>query len=190
MADPRAKLKITLAIIAGLMIVAAVSAFYQYRRNQAKPLLSIPKAANKAIMALSRIHQTATKDGVVQWELEAETAELEAGSAKMVLREPRVNFYLDDGSKMSLTAREGVLFTRNNDMLVRGAVNIYHQRYTLETEALAYHHDRRILKADVPVQIASQAVDLRAASMTYDLTENQARFSGRVKGVVYAIPEI
>ncbi len=185
MANRTAKFKIALTVVAGLMVVAAIGAFYQYRRYQAKLSISIPSVVSKAVMALSQVRQTATKDGVVQWELEADAAELEAEPGKMVLQSPQVHFYLDDGSKVRLTAQKGILFTRNNDMLVQGNVFIYNDRYTLKTEALAYQHGRRILKADVPVRIAGQAIDLQAATMTYDLNKNQAEFIGQVKGVLH-----
>ncbi len=191
MADRTTKLKIVLTVTAGLIAISAFGAFYLNRRSQANlPSTRPPETASEASMALSQIRQTATKDGVVQWKLEAETAELRSESGELVLHSPVVHFFLDDGSEVKLTAREGVLHTRNNDIQVHGNVIVDNDRYTLETDALAYHHKLRLLESDVPVRISGRSIDLQAATMKYDLNKNQAEFTGRVRGVLNEDPSI
>lgn len=185
------KIRWALTVASGLSIIAVVWIFYQFRQNQSALQIPLPpKQATKAIMALSRVHQTATKDGIVQWELDADTARLEADTGKMVLQSPQVNFFLDDGTRVRLTAREGVLYTRNNNMEVRGNVHLRNDRYSLKTEILAYEHDHRVMRADAPVHITGQAIELKAAAMHYDLKTNQTLFSGPVEGLLYENPPI
>jgi len=191
MAGRSQKIKWTIATIVALAVIAVGWAFYQYRQTRSSLKIPLPpETATQAIMALSRVHQTATKDGHTQWELDAEAAELEAGTGKMVLQAPKVNFFLEDGTKISLTAREGVLHTKTNDMEVHGKVRIHNDRYTLTTETLTYEHDQRVLQAESAVKITGAAMDLKAAAMRYDLTTNQTEFDGRVEGILYENPAL
>lgn len=189
MADRKSALKLILTAATLLGVVALAVVFFQFRRQQLQPL-PIPDLATKALMTLAKVHQTATKDGKVQWELDAATAQLEADSGEMRLTSPRIVFFTDNGDKVLLTAEKGVLNTRNNDMQVSGNVRLRDDRYTLLTEALVYQHDRHILRTDVPVIIIGRAFDLRANKMTYNLEENLAQFDGQVKGNLHEDPAI
>lgn len=180
-----------LMITAGLSIIAVAWMFYQFRQSQSAMQVPLPTdAATKAIMALSRVHQTATKDGTIQWQLDASTAELEADTGRMVLQAPQVDFFLDDGTQVHLTARQGILYTRENNIKVSGNVQVRNDRYTMVTEVLAYEHDQRVLHADVPVLIKGQTIELKAARMRYDLKTNQTQFTGQVEGIIYENPAI
>lgn len=181
MADRKRHIKIVLtsAIVVGIGILVTV--FLQLRSDQ-EGALPIPMPAVNALMTLAKVHQTATKDGKVQWELDAESAQLEANGGRMILTAPVVEFYMEDGTKVNLTAEKGILHTGSNDMEVTGNVRLHNDRYTLLTEALIYQHKQRMLKSDAPVHIKSAAMALRADKMTYNLDENLAKFIGKVEG--------
>jgi len=191
MARRTQKLKWWIAAAVGLCFISVLWIFYQYRQTREGLKIPLPpEAATQAIMALSKVHQTATKDGHTQWELDADAAELEAGTGKMVLQAPSVNFFLEDGTRIKLTAREGILHTTSNDMEVRGKVRIRNDRYTLTTDRLTYEHDHRVLLADSAVQITSESIELKAARMRYDLNTNQTQFDGQVEGILYDNPAL
>jgi LPS export ABC transporter protein LptC len=171
-------------VIGLLLIIAATVAlrWVQSRRRQSQPLAAPVEKASDALMTLMGIHQTATKEGNVQWELDADSAQMEADNGRMILIEPKVDFIMRDGGKVHLTARKGVLDTRNNDMAARGKVRLRNDQYELETESLKYQHEARLLNCQTPVRIIGPAFDLRADRMTYNLEENRAYFDGRVEG--------
>ncbi|MFZ1986599.1 MAG: LPS export ABC transporter periplasmic protein LptC [Desulfatitalea sp.] len=181
MADRKHLIKYIIITVVLLIFAALAGLFTHARRPQGQPV-PIPEVATKALMTLVGIHQTATKEGQVQWELDADSAQLEADGNRMILTAPRVDFVMKDGTKVRLTAKQGVLDTHNNDMAVSGEVRLRNDQYLLETEALAYQHDRRTLHSDAPVHIIGPAFDLRADQMTYNLEENRAQFDGRVEG--------
>jgi LPS export ABC transporter protein LptC len=184
MVNSRKRMKRALTVVIVLSLLAVAWTFIEFQSNRQKLQKAIPQMASKAVMALSRVSQTATKDGAVQWKMEAAGAELEAGTGRMILQSPEVHFFMEDGTKVHLTARQGILNTRSNDMEVRGDVSLRNDRYTLTTESLFYKHDNRILRADKPVDIAGGVLQLRASDMVYDLKANQAQFGGRVKGTL------
>lgn len=135
-----------------------------------------------ASMALSNVRQTSIKDGVKEWHLDAASATLLEAEHKMVLNEPRVEFFMQNGETLTLTAQEGVLDTESNDIQVSGNVIVHHQSYTLTGEAFAYTHANQHLVSQAPVEINSDRMDLSAARMTVDLKTQQTEFAGNVKG--------
>lgn len=182
------QIKAVLTVVLILSLGAVLWFFLHFRQDRGALRLPLPKAATDALMALSNVRQTATKDGEIQWQLEAATAELEAETGKMVLQSPRIDFFMQDGTQVRMTAEKGVLNTNNNNMEVRGHVLLNNGRYTMATERLAYEHDLRIITARAPVQIEGQAIQLHAAAMTYDLKTDQARFDGPVEGILNENP--
>lgn len=183
MADRKKRLKLILSLICILGIAAPGIVFLRFKKQQVPPV-ALPESATKALMSLAQIHQTATKDGKIEWELDAQSAQLEADSGRMILKAPVIEFIMADGGKVHLTAESGVLNTRSNDMQVNGNVSLQNDRYTLTTQALDYNHADRILSSDHPVQIKSRAFDLRADKMTYNLNSNLALFDGQVEGIL------
>ena len=181
-------IKLILTLVLGLSLGAVFWFFFQFRENQGALPAVLPKLAAKSVMALSHIQQTATKDGVVQWRLQAAAAELEADSGRMVLQSPKVTFFLEDGGQVHLTAEKGILNTKTNNMEVKGNVHLTNDRYTLVTEELDYQHDLRVISTKTPVQISGQAIHLDAAAMAYDLNTDQTRFSGPVEGILRENP--
>jgi LPS export ABC transporter protein LptC len=178
--------KTQLKLIVGGMALAAIVLVavlvYTARRPASAPSEALSKAAATAVMMLSKVHQTATQDGRIQWELKAESARLQDKGNRMILDSPQVEFTLEDGGKAYLTAAKGVLNTVTNDIQVRGNVRVRNDRYTLESEALDYNHTERLLRSKTPVRISSSTINLDADEMVYDLKTNQAQFFGAVEG--------
>lgn len=180
-ASPHKKIKIVL-VAAILGCILAVGAIFVQSRLAVQPAQVLNRMAADAIMSLANVRQTATKDGAVQWHLEAKSAQLNDKRHRMELAAPRVEFFLEDGSRAILTADTGVLDTETNDIQVSGNVRVKNDRYVLQTETLSYQHADRVLMSRQPVHIAGQAFELMADSMTYHLNSNQALFSGAVNG--------
>jgi LPS export ABC transporter protein LptC len=183
-ADRRRRIKLALAGIIIVALAAVIWSFARFRAGQTALQRAVPEVASKAVMALSKVHQTATRDGVIQWEMDAESAELEAKTGRMILNAPEVEFLMQDGTRVHLSARRGILDTESNDIQVQGNVSLTNDRYTLTTETLSYRHAERLLMSDRPVKIVGDAMRLQATAMTYDLNTNRAQFGGRVKGMV------
>lgn len=176
-------IKYALIAVATLAVTALIVVFIQSKKESSQSV-QLSKTATKALMRLAKIHQTATREGKMEWELDAESAQLEPDTGKMLLNSPTIEFYMQDGQKVYLCAKLGVLDTRSNDMQVQGNVQLQNDRYTLSTEALAYDHDDRTLTSNTPIFIKSRAFDLRADTMTYNLNTNLAQFDGQVEGTL------
>ncbi|MBI5064426.1 MAG: LPS export ABC transporter periplasmic protein LptC [Desulfatitalea sp.] len=182
MADRKHLIKYLLIGVLLVIVTTVAVRFVHFRQQQGHPLPTADQIATDALMTLVNIHQTATKEGKVQWELDADSAQLEAENGRMILTGPRVDFITRDGGKVRLTARKGVLHTRSSDMAARGQVRLRNDQYELESESLKYQHKERLLSSQTQVRIIGPAFDLRADRMTYNLEENRAYFEGRVEG--------
>jgi lipopolysaccharide export system protein LptC len=179
----RKKYKIAALTIVLICFLIALVVMAQRRSSKGEGTkVPLPPSTVNAFMALVGVRQTATKDGARQWELQAESAQLEAESGRMILDKLRVDFFPENGGKVLLTADKGFLNTKTNDIQVQGKVRIQNDQYTLATDDLSYRHTERILSSDSPVHILGQTADLEADRMVYDLDKNQARFEGKVKG--------
>jgi LPS export ABC transporter protein LptC len=135
-------------------------------------------------MALSNVRQTAVKDGIKEWHLEAAAATLQEAENKMVLEQPEVEFYLHSGGVVTLSAQKGVLDTKSNDMQVSGQVVVRDGDYTLRGEAFAYTHDQHRLVSRAPVEIRSERLHLTARRLMVDLETHRTELAGNVKGIL------
>jgi LPS export ABC transporter protein LptC len=182
MSRTRRGIKLGLTIVILLIFGALTMVFVQLKRHQGQHSIEIPKSAGDALLTLAGFEKTAVRNGRKQWKLDAESAELMEGGGTVRLHIPKVDFFLEDGDRVALTATQGELDTDTNDITVQGAVHLSNDRYIMQTDSLVYHHDTKMLEARQPVSVTGQGMSLTADSMIYDITTNQARFSGHVKG--------
>lgn len=173
-----------LLIVGLLALVATVTVFIGYRRVTRHPEVLLDLVQKEADMQLNKIRQTATKNGIREWRLEADSATLMEKQKTMLLANPDVEFFMEDGDNVHLTADQGKIFTDSSRMHVSGQVSANTSRYQFKTEALEYDPAKRELRADTPVRLSSQSYTLRADSMAMDLKTNITRFEGGVKGTI------
>ena len=140
---------------------------------------SIQSAAK---MSLGKVHHTATRDGVIEWSLDASSARLLDEKKQLILDDLSAVFYMKDGEEAQLTAAKGFLHTDSNDIEVAGNVVVKNNDYVLKTEKLKYEHIRRILFSNVSVEISGDSKKLTADSISFDLNTKKTIFEGNVKG--------
>lgn len=179
----RTRISLLLTAVIFVTIGAVALRFFDERRGRAEKPLDT-QAPPGATMALANVSQTAVKDGIKEWHLEAAAATLLEAEHKMILERPEVEFYMQNGDVLTLTAREGILDTETNDIQVSGHVVVRHQEYTLTGEAFAYAHEAQLLTSQSPVEIHSRRLNLSAARMTVDLNTQETELAGNVKGIL------
>jgi len=101
-----------------------------------------------------------------------------------IVEKPSVVFFLNDGGKVYLTAKQGIIETASNNMTAKGNVVVKNGQYTLKTENLYYHHKKRVLVAKAPVKITGEMFDLKSNFMVYNLKTKKTRFRGKVRGTI------
>lgn len=169
---------------AALLLAATVVVFIGYRRTTQDPDALLALIQKEADMQLSHIRQTAMKNGIREWRMEAESATLLEKEKSMLLGRPVVEFFMQDGDNVHLTADQGHVTTDSSHIAVSGRVSAETSRYRLQTERLNYDPEKRELIADSPVTVSGEAFTLSADTMTIDLESNITRFEGGVEGII------
>lgn len=167
-----------------LTLVATVAVFVGYRRLTGDPDVLMDLMQENADMQLNNIHQTAMKNGIREWRLEAESATLIETEKTMLLTRPKVEFFMNDGDNLHLTADRGTIATDSSRMTVSGRVAADTRLYRFRTEALDYDPAARELRADTPVTLSGQSFSLRADTMAMELDTRITRFEGDVEGII------
>lgn len=157
---------------------------YRHFSSQEKAKKIVSGAANNANISIGKVHQTSTRNGIVEWRLDAASMNYFAEKSQSLFQDLFVTFYLKDRTEINLTADEGVLKTASKNMRVSGHVVVKNKNYQLETEKLDYNHSKRIISARVPVKIIGDSFALTADSMSLDLKTKLTVLEGNVKGTL------
>jgi len=156
--------------------------FFQYRHMSEKNRSLVSTVENKANVSIGRAHQTATRDGIKEWSLDAASADYMDKKNQAIFKDLSLTFFLKDNSEVYLTADRGILKTDSNDMEINGNVVVTNSGYKLRCENLYYAHEKRIISSKVPVKIIGDSFELVADSMSLYLNTNRVSFDGKVKG--------
>ena len=179
----RKKIKIFLLAMMALSLAVVIAVFVGYRRILDKPDIPVSSFKKEAPLALDRIRQTATKNGIREWSLEAGSAYFNDKSNRAFLRDVSVTFFLKDGRQVNVTANEGVLSTETRDIEAHGNVVVTSGDYRLNTEKIYYDHRQRLISSQTAVKIRGEAFLLNADSMSFDLDTSRGALNGNVKGI-------
>lgn len=177
------KLKFFLLALILITFVIIVTVFVGYRRMLNRPDVKVSSFKEDANLFIDRVQQTATKDGIKEWSLDASSAHYNDKNKQAFLKDLSVTFFLKDGQQVNVTADEGVLKTDSSDIEATGNVVVKNAKYQLNTENIFYDHHRRLISSKTPVKIWSDEINLRADSITFDLNTNRAALEGNVKGI-------
>jgi LPS export ABC transporter protein LptC len=133
------------------------------------------------------------KDGKTVWEITADDAQYSDESKEIVVTQPQVTLYLDDGQRQAkLTGREGHLFLDGDDQSGRelksvaldGDVVVWLDDLQLRTAHATY--DRATDRITVPgdVTIVGTRLAVQARHMEVDVTPQLVRLQGDVRTVL------
>jgi LPS export ABC transporter protein LptC/lipopolysaccharide transport protein LptA len=178
------------AVVAVLVLgtAAAVMVGTRWLLPIAQPTAPETPAAASSAMVIDGIQQTAARDGVTEWVLNARSGTLLQAEKKFLLVEPHVTFFRPDGQSFLLSARHGAVSTDSHDMEAEGDVEIWNDRYRIRTERVRYAHADRVIEADRPVKITGDRREITADTGSVDLKANRVRLEGEVQGEIPAEP--
>jgi LPS export ABC transporter protein LptC len=181
------KLKLILlsVILVGLGVTLAV--FISHRRILGKQKNIVSDIRNNANISIGKAHQTATRNGIKEWNLDAASVNYMVKKNQAIFQDLSITFYLKNKTEVSLTANKGILKIDSNDMEILGNVVVKNSIYRLKTENLSYRHNQRIIFSKVPVKVSGAAFNLVADSMSLNLNTNKTMFEGKVQGTLREI---
>ena len=92
------KLKTALYCSIGLAVVGLGFGFMSYLRVKEEPKALHSALHKESDVSLNRIHHVATRDGIKEWTLDAESAQYEKADNKTVFKDLVATFFLEDGN--------------------------------------------------------------------------------------------
>jgi len=182
----RRSIKLLLLVTIFLVFGVVLTVFIGYRTvsNPQEMFLS-SLIQDDATIAIDRVHQTSTKNGIKEWSLDATSAQFIEKDRQAIFDEPSVTFYLENDQSVNLSANKGYLNTDTRDIRIDGDVIADDGEFKILTDTLNYEHKRRILITVKPVQILGSTFRLNADSALYDLNSQQTTFDGSVEGIIF-----
>jgi lipopolysaccharide export system protein LptC len=178
----RIKLNILLISIILLVFGVILTVFLNYRNGLEINDVSGTIGSNKANISIGKAHQTATRNGIKEWSLDAASADYMTDKKQAVFKGLSVTFFLKDNSKVYITADRGLLNTDSNDMEISNHVVVKYTQFKLRCENLYYEHKKQIIFSNVPVNITGDSFQLVADAMSLNLNTNKTLLEGKVKG--------
>jgi len=179
-------IKLLLLITIFLVFGVVLTVFIGYRTvsNPQEMFLS-SLIQDDATIAIDRVHQTSTKNGIKEWSLDARSAQFIEKDRQAVFDDLSVTFYLENDHSVNLSANKGYLNTDTRDIRIDGDVIADDGEFKILTDTLNYEHKRRVLIAVKPVQILGSTFRLNADSALYDLNSQQTTFDGSIEGTIF-----
>ena len=175
-------LLITMFLVFGVVLTVFIG--YRTVSNPQEMFLS-SLIQDDATIAIDRVHQTSTKNGIKEWSLDARSAQFIEKDRQAVFDDLSVTFYLENDHSVNLSANKGYLNTDTRDIRIDGDVIADDGEFKILTDTLNYEHKRRVLIAVKPVQILGSTFRLNADSALYDLNSQQTTFDGSIEGTIF-----
>ena len=163
-------------------IVSAVFVGYRHISDKEDNLIS--NIRSKANISIGKAHQTATRNGITEWSLDAASVDYINDKNQAIFHDLSVKFFLKDKTNVYLKADRGILNTDSQNMKIFGNVVVENGSYRLKCDNLYYRHNGRMIYSDTSVSITGDLFNLVADSMSLDLNTNRSIFEGKVEGTL------
>ena len=178
----RKKLNILFISIILLVFGIILTVFFKYRNGIEISDRTGAVIPDKANISIGRAHQTATRNGIKEWSLDAASADYMTEKNQAVFKDLSLTFFLKDRTKVYVTADRGLLKTDSDDIEISNNVVVKYTQYKLRCDNLYYEHKKQIIFSNVPVNITGDSFQLVADAMSLNLNTNRTLFEGKVKG--------
>ncbi|HID29336.1 MAG TPA: LPS export ABC transporter periplasmic protein LptC [Desulfobacterales bacterium] len=178
------KLRTVVYSLIGMMVAGVGFGLIGYHRLKGEPknLLSVLPKNND--VSLNHIHHVATRDGVKEWTLDAESAQYQKADNKTVFKDILATFFLKHGKSIHLNGRDGVFLTDTKNMEVWGDVVVQSGEYKLNTDKLRYEHKTQTISTETPIVIKGDRIEITGDRMVFNLETEQMVVCGRVEAVL------
>jgi LPS export ABC transporter protein LptC len=135
--------------------------------------------------SIRQFHRVKVEDGRMVWDLRAEKADfLDVG--RVVVEEPKLSFYTDDGRAVELSGALGEVTLRGPDVEridLRGDIDVTVGRYRLRTPEASWIDALNSVVAASGVELTGGGVELTGDAMVVELDTQRVVVAGGVQTV-------
>jgi LPS export ABC transporter protein LptC len=117
------------------------------------------------------------------WEVSAAEARYFDNEELVVVREPAVMIFLEDGRVLKLGGREGRVYLGGQDLRrveIQGAIHVEFGQYAMEGEYAHYDREQDVVTAPGQVEISGEGISIRGEKLELEVSSQRLRLS---KGV-------
>ena len=183
---PRTPSRTVMTLIGiGLIAFAFLMVFFFRSPSSAPPDRPPQEAPSEAPAdsSLGVIHQVFTKNGRVEWILDASQARQMKEQNLIELENLSAVYFFKEGQEVRLTANRGYWHTDSNNVEVLGNVVVDMGDYRLVTENMNLRYQKRYMFTNDTVLIFGPDANLVADSMEFFIDTETAKFNGNVEGL-------
>jgi len=129
-------------------------------------------------------HRVKVDNGRKVWEVSASEAQYYEDEEMVVVKEPTVSFYLEDGRVVALRGNEGKVYLGGRDLQsveMIGDIDVQLGEYALRAEKATYDRRSDAIVAPGEVEISGDSFDVRGEQMEVSVGSQTLKLSGGVE---------
>lgn len=142
-------------------------------------------ALDRADAGIDQFTFTQSKDGTVQWQVQAQRARVFESEKRAMLEDVQVTLFGKKGWELKLAGDEGTIDTEKRDFLLAkraGTIVVQLESgYTIYTNHLAWADERREISTQDPVQITGHGLDVTGQGFVGKLDSEEFRILDDVR---------
>jgi LPS export ABC transporter protein LptC len=143
----------------------------------------LPKVAQH----IRNFRRVKVEHGRTVWEITAQDAQYFEKHDQVVVREPRVTFFMKDGRQAQVAGTEGRLTIKEHELAaftLKGSVKVDLNGLQLETEEAVYDREHDLITAPGPVALRGTTLEVHGNGMEIHVTPQQFRVLSDVRTVL------
>jgi len=153
-----------------------------------KRVAEIPGVFEHADADIDRFSFVQTKDGAMQWKVEARRARIVEHESKAVLEDLQVTLFGENGTTMILEGDEGIVDTESHNLTLEkreGSIPIrLESGYTIYTNRLHWMNTIQEISTDAPVTIHGDGIEITGLGLRGTLGTETFTITKDVRAVV------
>lgn len=169
-------------VVSVLGLVVLVGLHYMNSKG-----LEVVVAEDRSVgLKMSGIHYSSTRDGKVQWVLDAKSATAFKRGERTIFDTVKLVFFAADATTYKLTANEGTVDEKLGTVEVRGDVHVESMdgKYSLKTEVLNYSSEMKRFETDRPVELLASGMDVTGTGLMIDIDRGVLKVQSNVRAVL------
>ncbi len=154
----------------GLLILSVILAFLliylltTQTETDSKAVSAVPRGLQDADAGIDDFTYVQSRDGAVQWEVQAKRAHMFESEHRALLQEVEVTLFGEQGWELKVFGDEGTIDTTKKDFMLitrNGQVTVrLESGYTIYTNRLAWSNAQRAIKTSDPVLISGHGMEM------------------------------
>ena len=178
-----ALISLLLLLLAGGLVATRMTRARLERELQRQVADILPDVAQR----IQNFHRMKVDKGRKVWEVSAREAQYNAAENMVVVHEPSVEFFLEDGRSIALAGQEGRVKldgSEHDRVELEGEVRIQFGDYSMRTESARYDREQDAIIAPGHVVLTGATLDVQGERLELQLASQRVRLHDNVRVVV------